>query len=52
MNKHIKNYICIRKCFIEDDIGKKIYDYEEMLEEFNIKFNWLNKLKSKRRKNE
>ena len=38
MNKHIKNYICIRICFIEDKNGKKIYDYEEMLEEFKIKF--------------
>ena len=38
MEKHIKNYICIRKCFIESETGKKTYDYDEMLEEFNIKF--------------
>ena len=42
MNKHIKNYICIRICFIEDEKGKKIYDYEEMLEEFRIKCKKLN----------
>ena len=45
MNKHIKNYICIRICFFEDENGKKIYDYEEMLEEFNIKFKEIKKEK-------
>jgi len=38
MERHIKNYVCIRICFTEDESGEKIYDYKEMLEEFDLKF--------------
>ena len=43
MEKHIKNYICIRICYIEDESGNKRYDYEEMLGEFDDKFKELKK---------
>jgi hypothetical protein len=38
MNNHIKKYICINVCYIENKNGIKKYDYEEMIEDFDTKF--------------
>ena len=38
MENHTKKYICINVCYIENKVGIKKYDYEEMVEDFDTKF--------------